>query len=71
MEKIKFGGLGTIVFIVLLILKLTGTSAISWFWVFFPLWIGLAIGGTIWLIVMIVSVSLGIILALWNKIVKV
>lgn len=32
-------GLGTIVFIVFLILKLTGAANIPWFWVFFPLWI--------------------------------
>lgn len=45
--KIQLGGgslsLGAIVFLVLLVLKLTGTAAISWFWVFFPLWIGPAI----------------------------
>jgi len=35
--------LGGLVFLVLLILKLTGTAVISWFWVFFPLWIGLAV----------------------------
>lgn len=33
-------GIGTIVFIVLLILKLTGAApGLTWFWVFFPLWI--------------------------------
>lgn len=33
-------GIGTIVFIVLLTLKLTGAvSGLTWFWVFFPLWI--------------------------------
>lgn len=33
-------GIGTIVFIVLLVLKLTGAApGLTWFWVFFPLWI--------------------------------
>lgn len=32
-------GLGTITFIVFLILKLIGVVTFSWFWVFFPLWI--------------------------------
>ena len=31
------------VFVVLLLLKLTAAAAISWFWVFFPLWIGFAV----------------------------
>lgn len=43
-DNIKKGGssigIGTIVFIVLLILKLTGAApGLTWFWVFFPLWI--------------------------------
>ena len=32
-------GLGGLVFLVLLVLKLTGVAQLSWFWVFFPLWI--------------------------------
>jgi hypothetical protein len=37
-------GIGTIIFIVLLILKLTGAvPGLTWFWVFFPLWIGPAV----------------------------
>ena len=47
-DNIKKGGssigIGTIVFIVLLILKLTGAApGLTWFWVFFPLWIGPAV----------------------------
>lgn len=43
-DNIKKGGssigIGTIVFIVLLTLKLTGAvPGLTWFWVFFPLWI--------------------------------
>lgn len=33
-------GLGGLTFLVLLILKLTGSANVTWFWVFFPLWIG-------------------------------
>jgi hypothetical protein len=32
-------GLGTLTFLVLLVLKLTGLANMTWFWVFFPLWI--------------------------------
>ena len=37
-------GLGTVLFIVFLILKLTGTIDWSWWWVTSPLWIPLALG---------------------------
>lgn len=30
-------------FIVLLVLKMTGVANLTWFWVFFPLWIPLAL----------------------------
>ena len=36
-------GLGTILFIVFLILKLTGTITWSWWWVTAPLWIPFAL----------------------------
>lgn len=41
----KEGGisLGTVLFIIFLILKLTGTIAWSWWWVTAPLWIPVAI----------------------------
>jgi hypothetical protein len=35
--------LGGLVFVVLLVLKLTGLAQVSWFWVFFPLWFGFAL----------------------------
>jgi len=38
------GTMGFITFIVFLILKLTNTWNVSWFWVFFPLWIPIAVG---------------------------
>ena len=37
-------GLGTVLFIVFLILKLTDTIDWSWWWVRSPLWIPLALG---------------------------
>jgi len=40
-------GIGMILFIVFLILKLTGTINWSWWWVTSPLWIPLALGGII------------------------
>lgn len=53
-------GLGGLVFVVLLVLKLTKLAVLSWFWVFFPLWaplgafIGIslavaAVAGLVWL----------------------
>jgi len=40
-------GIGMILFIVFLVLKLTGTINWSWWWVTSPLWIPLALGGII------------------------
>jgi hypothetical protein len=37
-------GLGTVLFLVFLILKLTGNIDWSWWWVTSPLWIPLALG---------------------------
>ena len=36
-------GLGSVIFLILLILKLFGVITISWFWVFFPLIVGFVI----------------------------
>jgi hypothetical protein len=36
-------GLGTVLFLIFLVLKLTGHIGWSWWWVTCPLWIGLAI----------------------------
>jgi len=49
-------GLLTLVFIVLLIIKLTGASALSWWAVFAPLLIGLAMGVLILLILFVIAV---------------
>lgn len=48
-------GLPMILFLVFLVLKLTGVIAWSWWWVTCPLWIGLAIGG----ILLVVGLMLG------------
>jgi len=40
-------GIGMVLFIVFLVLKLTGTINWSWWWVTSPLWIPLALGGII------------------------
>lgn len=49
--------MGFITFLVFLILKVTGAwPEISWFWVFFPLWIGIAVGAVIFLIIIILTI---------------
>lgn len=40
---LTLSGLGTLLCIVFLVLKLTGVLSISWFWVFFPLWASIAL----------------------------
>lgn len=51
-----FGTMGFITWLVFLILKVTGTWAISWFWVFFPLWIPWAISSVIFALTLIIAV---------------
>lgn len=56
-------GLGTILFIIFLVLKLAeiGTVATwSWWWVTAPLWIPLAFGVSIFLILFIVGIFIAI-----------
>lgn len=50
-------GLGTILTIIFLILKLVGLSNMSWFWVFFPMGLGVVL----WVILFI------ILMCLYNK----
>lgn len=47
-------GIGVILFIVFLVLKLTDTIDWSWWWVTSPLWIGLAVGGVLFVIGLII-----------------
>lgn len=60
-DNIKKGGssigIGTIVFIVLLILKLTGAApGLTWFWVFFSLWIVPAVVLVLFGILMLITI---------------
>jgi len=41
--KVSGLGLGTILFLIFLVLKLTGHITWSWIWVFSPLWIPIAL----------------------------
>jgi uncharacterized membrane protein len=43
-------GIGTLLFLIFLVLKLTNTITWSWWWVFSPLWIPLVIALLIYLI---------------------
>lgn len=45
-------GVGTVLFLVFLVLKVTGQIDWSWWWVFSPLWIG----GAIALVVMVSAI---------------
>ena len=51
--SISFGSAGFILFVVFLILKLTNAWNISWFWVFFPLWLPWAIGLVLFILAII------------------
>ena len=53
--------LGMITFIVLLILKLTNTLTISWFWVCFPLWVPIAFGIAIWLVMLVIALIVALV----------
>jgi hypothetical protein len=53
-------GFGTVLFLVFLVLKLTGNIDWSWWWVTSPLWIPLTLG------VVIISI-IGIVMILLNK----
>lgn len=46
--------MGFITWLVLLILQLTGAISISWFWVWFPLWIVPAFGLTLFIICLVI-----------------
>ena len=52
-------GLGSILFIVFLVLKLTGTIDWSWWWVTSPLWIPLAIAAAVLGITGVIVILLG------------
>lgn len=48
--------IGFVTFIVFLVLKVTGSwPEISWFWVFFPLWIPIAFGLSLWILLLVIT----------------
>lgn len=55
MEKnnggLSLGGLGVILFIVFLVLKLCNVIGWSWWWVFAPLWIPFGLVLAIWIVI--------------------
>ena len=53
-------GFGTVLFLVFLVLKLTGNIDWSWWWVTSPLWIPLTLG-------VIVLCVIGLIVVMFNK----
>lgn len=58
-----------VLFIVFLVLKLTGTTAVatwSWWWVTSPLWIGVALTASIWIVIML-GLFLAAIINFFNK----
>ena len=56
------------IFIVFLILKLTGAITWSWWWVTCPLWIGLAVWiGSIFIMLCVTAILLGIAYIIKNK----
>ena len=46
--------MGFITWLVFLVLKLTGISTMSWFWVWFPLWAPLALSAVVFIVAFIV-----------------
>jgi hypothetical protein len=51
-------GFGTVLFLVFLVLKLTGNIDWSWWWVTSPLWIPLALGVVIISIIGFIAIAL-------------
>jgi hypothetical protein len=51
-------GFGTVLFLVFLVLKLTGNIGWSWWWVTSPLWIPITLGAVIIGVVGIVAIML-------------
>lgn len=53
---LSLGTLGFITWLVFLILKVTGTWNISWFWVWFPFWLPWAISGAFLLLALLCAI---------------
>lgn len=52
----NFGGLGTLLTVAFVVLKLCGVISWSWVWVLAPLWISLGLGLVVFLICLLVYV---------------
>lgn len=52
----NFGGLGTLLTVAFVVLKLCGVISWSWLWVLSPLWISFALGLVVFIITIIVGV---------------
>ena len=50
----NFGGLGTLLTVAFIVLKLCGVISWSWVWVLAPLWISFALGLVVFLICLII-----------------
>lgn len=61
---INFGGIGTILAIVFMVLKLTGNIDWPWVWVFAPIWIPLAFATGILVLYGIIVVIIAILAAI-------
>ena len=59
----NFGGIGTILAIIFMVLKLTGNIDWDWIWIFAPIWIPLAAALSIILVVLIILILGAIITA--------
>ena len=51
--------LGTLLFVIFLILKLCGVIAWSWWWVTSPLWIGVALAIIFYIIAAVFGITVG------------
>lgn len=58
---VNFGGIGTILAIIFMVLKLTGHIDWSWWWVFAPIWIPLAL-----VLVIYAICGIAILIAAWR-----
>lgn len=61
---VNFGGIGTILAIVFMVLKLTGNIDWPWVWVFAPIWIPLALAAGILVLYGIIVVIIAILAAI-------
>ena len=64
---VNFGGIGTILAIVFMVLKLTGNIDWPWVWVFAPIWIPLAIVAGFLIIYLVVILIIAIIAAFADR----